>query len=52
MEKLILEEKDAVDWIYRGEGAANLILAYTGSSPAFVSTSTNPFFLGALNLVH
>ncbi|KAK5831705.1 inositol-pentakisphosphate 2-kinase-like [Gossypium arboreum] len=36
MEKVILEEKDAVDWIYRGEGAANLILAYTGSSPAFI----------------
>ncbi|XP_022763203.1 inositol-pentakisphosphate 2-kinase-like isoform X2 [Durio zibethinus] len=36
MEKLILEQKDAVDWVYRGEGAANLVLAYTGSSPAFI----------------
>lgn len=31
-----LEQKDAVDWAYRGEGAANLVLAYIGSSPAFV----------------
>ncbi|GAV88707.1 Ins_P5_2-kin domain-containing protein [Cephalotus follicularis] len=34
--ELILEQKDAVDWDYRNEGAANLVLAYTGSSPAFV----------------
>ncbi|GAB4852053.1 Inositol-pentakisphosphate 2-kinase [Ancistrocladus abbreviatus] len=34
--ELILEEKDASDWTYRGEGAANLVLAYVGSSPAFV----------------
>ncbi|OVA08748.1 Inositol-pentakisphosphate 2-kinase [Macleaya cordata] len=36
MEVMVLEEKDAVDWIYRGEGAANIVLGYTGSSPAFV----------------
>ncbi|KAI3788741.1 hypothetical protein L2E82_01514 [Cichorium intybus] len=36
MTELILEAKDAGDWIYRGEGAANLILAYNGSSPDFV----------------
>lgn len=36
MEDGILEEKDAVDWVYRGEGAANLVLAYTGSSPAYL----------------
>ncbi|KAD4385551.1 hypothetical protein E3N88_25720 [Mikania micrantha] len=36
MAELILEAKDAGDWIYRGEGAANLILSYTGSSPCFV----------------
>ncbi|XVE94663.1 hypothetical protein REPUB_Repub02eG0028100 [Reevesia pubescens] len=36
MEKVILEQKDAIDWVYRGEGAANLVLAYTGSSPAFI----------------
>ncbi|XP_022769023.1 inositol-pentakisphosphate 2-kinase-like [Durio zibethinus] len=36
MEKVILERKDAVDWVYRGEGAANLVLAYTGSSPTFI----------------
>ncbi|ESQ34585.1 hypothetical protein EUTSA_v10007647mg [Eutrema salsugineum] len=31
-----LEPKDAVDWSYRGEGAVNLVLAYTGSSPTFL----------------
>lgn len=35
-----LEKKDAADWVYRGEGAANLVLAYAGSSPLFVSSST------------
>ncbi|KAG8632393.1 inositol-pentakisphosphate 2-kinase [Manihot esculenta] len=30
-----LEKKDAADWVYRGEGAANLVLAYAGSSPLF-----------------
>nr|4AXD_A Chain A, INOSITOL-PENTAKISPHOSPHATE 2-KINASE [Arabidopsis thaliana] len=34
--EMILEEKDASDWIYRGEGGANLVLAYAGSSPLFV----------------
>lgn len=33
---VVLDQNDAADWIYRGEGAANLVLAYTGSSPAFV----------------
>ncbi|XVE56087.1 hypothetical protein DITRI_Ditri03aG0209100 [Diplodiscus trichospermus] len=36
MEKEILDQKDAVDWVYKGEGAANLVLAYTGSSPPFI----------------
>lgn len=36
----VLEEKDAADWVYRGEGAANIVVAYNGSSPALVS---NPF---------
>ncbi|KAG6776502.1 hypothetical protein POTOM_020013 [Populus tomentosa] len=31
-----LERKDAADWSYRGEGAANIVLAYAGSSPAFI----------------
>ncbi|KAF3778758.1 hypothetical protein EJ110_NYTH39996 [Nymphaea thermarum] len=35
--ELILEKKDADDWLYRGEGAANLVLGYSGSSSAFVS---------------
>ncbi|XP_024030275.1 inositol-pentakisphosphate 2-kinase isoform X2 [Morus notabilis] len=34
--EVILDKKDAADWAYRGEGAANLVLAYTGSSPAFI----------------
>ncbi|KAH9693072.1 Inositol-pentakisphosphate 2-kinase [Citrus sinensis] len=33
---VVLDQNDAADWIYRGEGAANLVLAYAGSSPAFV----------------
>ncbi|XP_050366522.1 inositol-pentakisphosphate 2-kinase-like [Argentina anserina] len=34
--EVILEKKDADDWVYRGEGAANLVLAYSGSSPDFI----------------
>ncbi|XP_050124613.1 inositol-pentakisphosphate 2-kinase-like [Malus sylvestris] len=34
--EVVLEKKDAGDWAYRGEGAANLVLAYTGSSPTFI----------------
>ncbi|XP_021759941.1 inositol-pentakisphosphate 2-kinase-like isoform X1 [Chenopodium quinoa] len=33
--KVVLEKKDAGDWCYRGEGAINLVLAYSGSSPTF-----------------
>ncbi|KAK8683756.1 hypothetical protein V6N13_039806 [Hibiscus sabdariffa] len=36
MEKVVLAQADAVDWVYRGEGAANLVLAYAGSSSAFM----------------
>ncbi|KAK4745715.1 hypothetical protein SAY87_012027 [Trapa incisa] len=32
----VLEEKDAADWVYIGEGAANIVVAYNGSSPALV----------------
>ncbi|KAL5713009.1 inositol-pentakisphosphate 2-kinase [Ranunculus cassubicifolius] len=32
----ILEEKDAAEWVYRGEGAANLVLSYTGRSPTYI----------------
>lgn len=42
--EIVLKEKDAADWVYRGEGAANLVLAYTGSSPAFVRLSFPPPF--------
>ncbi|KAK9947042.1 hypothetical protein M0R45_012479 [Rubus argutus] len=34
--EVVLEKKDAADWVYRGEGAANLVLAHKGSSPAFI----------------
>ncbi|CAL5205374.1 unnamed protein product [Lathyrus oleraceus] len=34
--EVILKEKEADDWVYRGEGAANLVLSYIGSSPAFI----------------
>ncbi|KEH36180.1 inositol-pentakisphosphate 2-kinase-like protein [Medicago truncatula] len=33
--EVTLREKEADDWVYRGEGAANLVLAYIGSCPAF-----------------
>ncbi|KAH6764991.1 Inositol-pentakisphosphate 2-kinase family protein [Perilla frutescens var. hirtella] len=32
----VLQAKDAEEWIYRGEGAVNLVLAYCGNSPHFV----------------
>ncbi|KAG6423160.1 hypothetical protein SASPL_113548 [Salvia splendens] len=35
----ILQDKDAEEWTYRGEGALNLVLAYCGSSPHFVQFS-------------
>ncbi|KAK9129810.1 hypothetical protein Sjap_010297 [Stephania japonica] len=34
--EVVLEEDDAADWVYRGEGAANVVLGYAGCSPAFV----------------
>lgn len=34
--ELVLEAKDAGDWIYKGEGAVNLVLSYTGTSPNFI----------------
>ncbi|KGN59987.1 inositol-pentakisphosphate 2-kinase isoform X2 [Cucumis sativus] len=33
--EIVLDHNDAADWTYRGEGAVNLVLAYTGSSPLF-----------------
>ncbi|ONK77818.1 uncharacterized protein A4U43_C02F11010 [Asparagus officinalis] len=33
---LILREEDAMDWSYKGEGAANLVLSYHGSSPFLI----------------
>ncbi|GJN01452.1 hypothetical protein PR202_ga18719 [Eleusine coracana subsp. coracana] len=32
----VLQAGDAKDWAYKGEGAANLILSYTGSSPSML----------------
>ncbi|KAL1351641.1 hypothetical protein HN51_015535 [Arachis hypogaea] len=34
--ELTLREEDAANWVYRGEGAVNLVLAYNGSNPSFV----------------
>ncbi|KAF6165715.1 hypothetical protein GIB67_012612 [Kingdonia uniflora] len=35
--ELVLEESDAGNWVYKGEGAANIILGgYNGSNPHFV----------------
>ncbi|KAK9075599.1 hypothetical protein SSX86_003925 [Deinandra increscens subsp. villosa] len=36
MVEFVLEAKDAPDWIYRGEGGLNIVLAYNGSSPTFI----------------
>ncbi|XP_051219612.1 inositol-pentakisphosphate 2-kinase IPK1 [Lolium perenne] len=33
---VLLQAGDAGDWVYKGEGAANLILSYTGSSPSML----------------
>lgn len=33
---MVLQAGDAGDWVYKGEGAANLILTYTGSSPSML----------------
>ncbi|XP_020166707.1 inositol-pentakisphosphate 2-kinase IPK1 isoform X1 [Aegilops tauschii subsp. strangulata] len=32
--EVALQAGDAADWVYKGEGAANLILSYTGNSPS------------------
>lgn len=32
----LLEAKDAEDWGYRGEGAANVVMGYHGTSPEFI----------------
>ncbi|KAG8066549.1 hypothetical protein GUJ93_ZPchr0004g40348 [Zizania palustris] len=34
--EVVLHEGDAKDWVYKGEGAANLILSYTGSSSSML----------------
>ncbi|KAK7291204.1 hypothetical protein RIF29_06159 [Crotalaria pallida] len=34
--ELTLREEDAAEWVYRGEGAINLVLAYSGSTPSFI----------------
>lgn len=34
--EVVLKAEDANEWSYRGEGAANLVLAYTGNSHHFV----------------
>ncbi|OIW15615.1 hypothetical protein TanjilG_08191 [Lupinus angustifolius] len=34
--ELALTEEDSAQWVYRGEGAVNLVLSYTGSSPSFI----------------
>ena len=31
-----LQKEDAEGWFYRGEGAANIVLAYQGDRPSFV----------------
>lgn len=33
---MVLQANDAREWCYRGEGAVNLVLAYSGEHPDFV----------------
>lgn len=33
---VVLTDEDAIEWSYRGEGAVNLVLCYSGDSPEFV----------------
>lgn len=51
--EIVLEPKDAFDWSYRGEGAVNLVLAYTASSPTFVSLFhfSSVFLISIFNLI-
>ncbi|XP_060967090.1 inositol-pentakisphosphate 2-kinase [Cannabis sativa] len=34
--EVVLDQEHAAQWTYRGEGAMNLVLAYSGSSPAYI----------------
>ncbi|KAL8256287.1 hypothetical protein R6Q59_031354 [Mikania micrantha] len=36
MVEFVLEANHAADWVYRGEGGLNIVLAYNGSSPRFI----------------
>ncbi|XP_056162523.1 inositol-pentakisphosphate 2-kinase-like isoform X2 [Syzygium oleosum] len=45
MDLILLEEKDAADWVYRGEGAANIVLAYAGSAPHLIQVLVSREFL-------
>lgn len=36
---VVLAGENAKEWSYRGEGAVNLVLAYSGESPSFVRSS-------------
>lgn len=40
-----MQAGDAADWVYKGEGAANLILSYTGSSPSMVCSALSRLVL-------
>ena len=40
---MALTANDADDWTYRGKGAMNVVFAYAGNSPEFVSFSSEDF---------
>lgn len=50
MVELVLEAKDAADWIYRGEGALNIVLSYIGSSPNFVISLHSSISISSLTV--
>jgi inositol-pentakisphosphate 2-kinase len=35
--EIVIKVDDVKDWVYKGEGAANIILGYRGSSPLLVN---------------
>ena len=39
LKETALHEEDAKGWLYRGEGAAHIVLAYHGYRPSFVSNN-------------
>jgi inositol-pentakisphosphate 2-kinase len=46
--EVVLQAGDAGDWVYKGEGEANLMLSYICSSPFMVCSALRRLFLVCL----